>query len=434
MSSPMHSSQATLDFVSRHRDDDVRKLAFLGDRYPEVDLPWALDQIRGRQMARRKLPSWAAKEGIVYPPHLSMEQCSSEATARYKAKIAMEWLKNTRAGRPFGPAEVCLADLTGGFGVDFSYLAAALQTLGGQAVYVEQQGALCDMARENFRLLGLENVDIVHGECSENIDFIGNCGLVYLDPARRDRQGTKTVAIEDCTPDVSQLRDVLLAKAPVVIVKLSPMLDWHQACRTLDAARPVVSEVHIVSVDNECKELLLVLLAAGRRDGLRVCCVNNGQCFEYTLDGRADETSAVTTDCVVPADWLPRRLSQSADEPLGYLYEPHASLMKAGCFGLLCRRYDVRALGSNSHLFVSNDEIGDFPGRCFRIDRLSTMNRKCLRQALAGVEKANVTTRNFPLSAAELRRKLGLRDGGEVYVLATTVGRRAHVVFVCSRR
>ena len=430
----MSVHQETLDFVAAHIDDDVRRLAFLGDKHPGVDLPWALDQIRGRQMARRKLPSWAAKEGIVYPPHLSMEQCSSEATARYKARVAMEWMEKTRGGRSFAPEEVGMADLTGGFGVDFSYLARALQAMGGRAVYVEQQAALCETARRNFRLLGLQNVEIVHGECSEIIDSIGNCGLIYLDPARRDAQGAKTYAIEDCTPDVSLLRDRLLAQAPVVIVKLSPMLDWHRACRTLNAGRSVVSEVHVVSVDNECKELLLVLYSTKQGEGLRVCCVDDGRAFDYTLDGAATGTAEAQRSLPVPDDWLQRRLSTAAGAPPEYLYEPHASLMKAGCFGLLCRRYGVRALGDNSHLFVSNDEIDDFPGRRFRIDRISTMNRKQLRQALAGISRANVAVRNFPLSVAELRKKLKLRDGGEAYLFATTVGNRGHVILVCSKQ
>jgi len=260
-------SEATAVFIRKFADADVRQMALQGAKYPGVDLPFALDQIAGRQTARRKLPSWAAIEGIVYPPHLSMEQCSSEQTARYKAQIS-------------GSGDT-MADLTGGFGVDFSFMAQGFQ----RAVYVERQEHLCDIARENFRLLGLRQAEVVCGDSVDYLQAMSPVDIIYLDPARRDSHGGRTYGISDCTPDVLSLRNLLTAKARRVLVKLSPMLDWRKAVG--DIGEELVREVHIVSVANECKELLVVMEAEptpdpSPREG-RLVCVNDDSCFEVAL-------------------------------------------------------------------------------------------------------------------------------------------------------
>ena len=234
---------ATLDFIRQHADDDVRLLALQATRWPAVDIRRAIDQIAGRRTARTKLPSWAAIEGIVYPPHLSMEQCSSEQTAVYKADVARRL-----GGESF-------VDLTGGFGVDFAFIARRFQ----QAVYVERQANLCEVARHNFGLLGLSQARVV---CADGIVFLRETepvGLIFIDPARRNDHGGKTFAIADCTPDISKMVPELLEKAAHILVKLSPMLDWHKAVADLESTVCAVSEAHIVAVKNECKELLLVL-------------------------------------------------------------------------------------------------------------------------------------------------------------------------------
>lgn len=507
-------NQATLDFICQHQDDDVRQLAFLGSKYPEVDMPFALDQIRGRKMARVKLPRWASIDGIIYPPHISMEQCSSEQTALYKAELAARLLglspsssengeekeKESENASNLHLSEICefagkgavdsefakneatckkqqilteadrnvneikeephegdfseetgFVDLTGGFGVDFSYIASRL---GVKSMYVERQAHLCEVAKENFGRLGLKNAIVKNGDgievlhsfaskkddaASESLGIIEeqsrsllktNLGLklIFIDPARRDDAGNKVVSLKDCTPDVTLLQEEMLSKADYVIIKLSPMLDWHRAVSELNC----VKEVHIISVNNECKELLLVLSARNMGEmeassadrevkhagNLRIYCVNDAQSF--VCDELDMEPSSV-------------KIAPSALEEMQYLYEPNASLMKAGCFGVLSGRYDARMLSKNSHLFVSREPIAAFPGRSFRIIAISSFNKKELKRHLSGITKANIATRNFPLSVAELRKRLKLKDGGETYIFATTLSDESHVLVITEK-
>ena len=436
-------NQATQDFIRQHQDDDVRQLAFLGSKYPEVDMPFALDQIRGRKMARVKLPRWASLEGIIYPPHISMEQCSSESTALYKAELAARLLGLPASS--FGiemkaENEIEFVDLTGGFGVDFSYIAARL---GVKSMYVERQAHLCEAAKENFGRLGLKNAIVKNGDGIEILhsfhpkkkdaasadDSLGitydqprsllktNLGLkiIFIDPARRDDAGNKVVSLKDCTPDVTVLQEEMLLKADYVIIKLSPMLDWHRAISELSHVR----EVHIISVNNECKELLLVLSARNMGGNLRIYCINDAQSF--VCDELDMESSQV-------------KIAPSTLEEMQYLYEPNASLMKAGCFGVLSGRYDARMLSKNSHLFVSREPIEAFPGRSFRIIAVSSFNKKELKRHLSGITKANIATRNFPLSVAELRKRLKLKDGGETYIFATTLSDESHVLVITEKK
>jgi 16S rRNA G966 N2-methylase RsmD len=420
-------NQATQDFIRQHQDDDVRQLAFLGSKYPEVNMPFALDQIRGRKMARVKLPRWASLEGIIYPPHISMEQCSSEQTALYKAELAARLL-----GLPVPSSEnekeSEFVDLTGGFGVDFSYIASRL---GVKSMYVERQAHLCEAAKENFGRLGLKNAIVKNGDGIKVLHSLKDLKLIFIDPARRDDAGNKVVSLKDCTPDVTVLQEEMLSKADDVVIKLSPMLDWHRAVSELSHVR----EVHIISVNNECKELLLVLSArnmgemeASSADGaagevkhagnLRIYCINDAQSF--VCDELDMESSSV-------------KIAPSTLEEMQYLYEPNASLMKAGCFGVLSGRYDARMLSKNSHLFVSREPIAAFPGRSFRIIAVSSFNKKELKRHLSGITKANIATRNFPLSVAELRKRLKLKDGGEIYIFATTLSDESHVLVITEK-
>ena len=492
-------NQATFDFIRQHQDDDVRQLAFLGSKYPEVDMPFALDQIRGRKMARVKLPRWASIDGIIYPPHISMEQCSSEQTAFYKAELAARLLglspsssengeekeKESENASNLHLSENCefagkgavdsefakneatckkqqilteseenvneikeephkgdfseetgFVDLTGGFGVDFSYIASRL---GVKSMYVERQAHLCEAAKENFGRLGLKNAIVKNGDGIEVLhsfaskkeaaasDSLGitedqsqsllktklGLKLIFIDPARRDDAGNKVVSLKDCTPDVTLLQEEMLSKADYVIIKLSPMLDWHRAVSELNC----VKEVHIISVNNECKELLLVL-SARNMGNLRIYCVNDAQSF--VCEKSDMEASSV-------------KIAPSTLEEMQYLYEPNASLMKAGCFGVLFGRYDARMLSKNSHLFVSREPIAAFPGRSFRIIAVSSFNKKELKRHLSGITKANIATRNFPLSVVELRKRLKLKDGGETYIFATTLSDESHVLVITEK-
>ena len=390
-------NQATIDFIHIHAEADVRQLALQGTKNPEVDLTFALEQIAGRQKAKTKLPSWAAVDGIVYPPHLSMEQCSSEQTARYKALIAG---KGT-----------LIVDLTAGFGVDMAFMSQAFQ----KAIYVERQAPLCAISSENYKLLGLNHIEVI---CADGIDYLHqleHADLIFLDPARRDDHGARTYGIADCTPNVLELRDELLKKADRVMLKLSPMLDWRKAVEDLGH----VNEVHIVSVDNECKELLVIL--SKEEKPLKLFCVNNDQVFEGDQGDWLNERSIAEIRVPVP-------MSSQA-----YLFEPNASIMKAGCFTLLEQRFHVSQLDKNSHLFVSDHDISDFPGRRFTIEKTTSMNKRELKTALAGIDRANITVRHFPLSVAELRKRLKLKDGGNLYLFATTLADGQHQLFLCRK-
>ena len=413
-------NQATAAFIRSNADGDVRLLALRGTKDPEVDLTFALDQIAGRQTARKKLPSWAAVEGIVYPPHLSMEQCSSEQTARYKAGVAGR-------GRR-------LVDLTGGFGVDFSFMAQGF----AEAVYVERQPALCDIARQNFDVLGLRQAEVVCADSEDYLRQMAPVDLIYVDPARRDSHGGRTYGISDCTPDVIALMPLLTAKARRVIIKLSPMLDWRKAVS--DLGEQYVGKVHIVSVGNECKEMLLEThprpLPVGRGVITPIACVNilsddYIQTFHSALPSSSNNVVEALLSC--SGNYSPP-FREGPGVGLFLLYEPNASIMKAGCFAELSQHYGIAPVARDSHLFVSADEVDDFPGRTFVIDAVTTLNKRDLKVHLAGIRQANITVRNFPLTVAELRKRLKLSEGGSTYIFATTLANGEKVLLICSKK
>ena len=383
-------NEATLEQIRRHRQDDVRQLALKG-----MD-PLVIQQIAGWQVARTKVPSWAEVEGLHYPRHLSLEQCSSEQTARYKASL-------------LSPGDT-FVDLTGGFGVDFFFMSQPFQ----RRVYVEQQQELCDIARHNFDLLN-HPCTMVCGSATEYLQQMPHASAIYIDPARRDVHGARTYSISDCTPNVLELQELLVKKADRVIIKLSPMLDWHKAASDLQH----ISAIHIVSVQNECKELLLVL-ADGAMSEAPVVCINllaDGtlQRFEYNPATNAQSANI------------------NAKVNATYLYEPNASIMKAGCFDEIGNFYQICKLSANSHLYVSDHEVKDFPGRGFQILSIPSMNKRELKEALRDIDRANITVRNFPMSAEALRKRLRLKDGGDLYIFATTVGDGSHQLFICRK-
>lgn len=379
--------EATKQFIEEHLHDNIHALALM--KTPaRVDRALALCQIEARQLLSKKVPGWAAHPDLLFPPHLSIEQCSSEATARYKATLLR------------GES---LSDLTGGLGIDSCYLSANFRT----TEYVERNPELCALASHNFEVLCRSGVlsHPVAVRCAAAEDYLDACAPVdafFLDPARRDLHGRKMVSIADCTPDVVVLQDLLLTKAPRVLVKLSPMLDVAKALEELRHVR----EVHIVAVANECKELLL-LMESGFEGTPSCTCVNlqsGQQPLSFPLRGVS-----------------PSSLSHLHDVSR-YLYEPNAALMKAGCFGLLEELFQVRQLHPNSHLFTSGQLVEGFPGRIFEVEGWAPYHKGVKKTLLQGVEQASVAVRNFPLTVAELRKALRLTDGDEVYLFATTLG------------
>ncbi len=399
-------NEQTWNFIRQHANDDVRKLALQGCKDAEVDLPMALQQIAGRQTAKKKLPTWVEADGVIYPPHLNMEQCSSEQTARYKASLI------TSKGDTY-------VDLTGGFGVDFYWMSQGFK----HRYYIEQNAELCAIAEHNFEVLGLES----SVRCCDTATYLtemDHASVVFLDPARRNEHGGRTYDIRDCTPNVLELLPILLEKADTIVLKLSPMFDWRKAVSDLK----YVSEVHIVSVANECKELLLVLHQQ-RVDSPSITCVNDDTVFKVfsTLE---NDVFSPGKQCFPSGKTM---VSLPENDDLRYLYEPNASIMKAGCFAEIEQQYPARQLSTNSHLFLSSVEIKEFPGRRFQIQSVSSMNKQELKSSLSETKQANIAVRNFPLSVEQLRKKLRLKDGGDIYIFATTVGNNQHMLYICRK-
>jgi hypothetical protein len=355
---------------------------------------WELQQIEGLALARKKIPSWAETEGLQWPVRLSMEQCSSEQTARYKASLLQDVPSEERA---------LLVDATGGFGVDFAFMAPLFQ----KAVYIEQNAELCRLAQHNFSLLGLSHATCVVGQAEQllmsQIPDEGRGMCCFIDPARRDSHNRKMVGLKDCTPDVTALVPELLARGVRVMLKLSPMLDATAALRELSGEWAV----YAVAVEGECKELLLLSHASG------VHAVNISRAGVSDFHPQADSESKKA---------YARQLSR-------YLYEPSAAVLKAGLQDAL----PGEKLSPQSHLFTSDELLPDFPGRGFKVERAFGFSKKELKEITDGLHQANLTVRGFPMSVAQLRKKLRLEEGGDVYLFAATMADRSHVLIKCSK-
>ncbi len=382
-------------FIRSHEKDDVRQTAlrFSGKK----DMPFLLAQIAGRQMAKHKIPSWYEKDDVVYPVHLSMEQASSEATARYKASLMPE-------------GKTRLVDLTGGLGVDFSFLSPHFS----EAVYVEQNKDLCAVAAHNFEVLELKNAAIKNTTGEAFLKEITNIDLIYLDPSRRDGAGRKVFRIEDCSPDVAQIKSLLLEKSGLTVIKYSPMLDISLAIKTLQ----YVQEVHVVSVENECKELLFLLSK------------NTHECVYHAVNLKKNaeaESFSFSPEQEQHAE------SVLTSEIGKYLYEPNTSILKAGAFNVVSSAFLVKKLHKNSHLYTSDNLVADFPGRIFEVQQVFSPNKNNIRQFISETKKANISVRSFPLSVAGIRRQSGLEDGGNTYLFATTLADESKVWISCTK-
>ena len=373
-------NDTTRQFIRENLNADVPTLA-LKKAPVGTDVSLALRQIAARQLLQKKVPQWAENEDLLFPVHLSIEQCSSEAAARYKAGLL--------GGQTF-------ADLTGGLGIDIYYISQQFQ----QTDYVERQAELCNLARHNFDVLKAE-VTVWNETAEEYLEHCEPKDCLFIDPARRDEHGRKTVSIADCTPDVSALQDLLLQKAEKVMIKLSPMLDINKALEELRH----VKELHVVAVANECKELDFVL-ERGFEGAPQFICVNLLTAQPELRFMQEEEL---------------RCQGRLADGVMKYLYEPNPAVMKAGCFKLLSEFFDVFKLHKNSNLYTSEQLVSDFPGRIFEVEGWAPYNKKVKQNLLHDVEKASIAVRNFPLSVAELRKALKINDGDAVYLFATTL-------------
>lgn len=387
----------TAEFIHHYLDHDVAEIALRVRQYPDVDAAFALRQIDGYQRARQKLPTLAEQAEWHWPARLSVEQCSSEATARYKAQ-QVSLLPHHQG-----------VDLTGGLGIDTLFLSEGFE----QWHYVEMQEELCQLAAHNMQALARTNIHVYNTTAEDFLrsdDMPARADLIFLDPARRDSHGGKVFRLGDCTPDVTRLYEALISRCDTLMIKLSPMLDVSEALSHL----PDASDVHIIAVGGEVKEVL-ILCHAGLSQTVRITAVNlhadsAPECFVFS---REEEAAAVA----LPAD------SKAAEAC--WLYEPNAAILKAGAFKLVAERYGLRKLAPNTHLYVGESRIEGFPGRVF-------MARVADKEALKQVQQANIICRNYPLKPEELKKKLKIKDGGSGYVIATRLGDKP-VIFIAER-
>ena len=405
------------DFLKIHKRDDVNDLLLHASRYPDIDIRRLAVQVSGWQMAERKLPLWADTDGILFPEHISMEQCSSQPTAYYKYHIARELFDDLCRKQQIDNSNeqnVRIADLTGGFGVDSTMLAKAFHK--SFLTYIEMNRDLCDLANHNLPLLGINNYNVICGCCEDMLPSLPHQTFIFIDPARRDKHGRKTVALADCVPDITTLNEQLIEKADYVLVKLSPMID---ICSVLNDVKGVVA-VHVVSVDNECKEVLAVLNGgADKKCPIRYYCVNILKDHNVVMEYDSEEERSVRI--------------KYANHLQQFLYEPNASVMKAGAVNVAAEKFQFLKLHPNSQLLTSDIIIHDFPGRTFEVVEAFSFAKADLQRLYSSVKKANLSVRNFPLSVAELRKRLKIKEGGNDYLFATTLYDNSRVIILCRK-
>lgn len=390
------ATQFELEFIASHIDCDVKSLALSLSKRNDIDKDFIIRQIAGFQIIKKKIPSWYNKLGLVLPQHLPLEQCSSELTAKYKASLC--------SGQS-------LCDLTGGFGVDFAFMSASYET----STYIEQQPELCEIMQHNSQIIGIEGINIINDN-SETVLNSPNCySCIYVDPARRSESGNKVVLLSHCQPDLSAIYTLLLDKCELLMAKLSPMLDISLALKQM----PQTSNIHIVSVDNECKELLFIS-SKKASESCNLHCINLQQ-------------SKPTQEYIFTHEQERNALCEYTNLPLEFLYEPNASIMKAGAFKSIACSYGLKKLHPQSHLYTANKAIDNFPGRLFRVISCFSPNKTETKQQLGNLTSANISTRNFPIGVAELRKKLKLNEGGNCYLFATTLNDEKKVIIKCEK-
>jgi len=374
----------TRTFISEHAGDDLSRLLLSASRYPDIDIPFVVDQIAARRQIRDKLPSWYGLEDLIYPSRLAAEQCSSEQTARYKQRLVNQ--------------KDIVCDLTGGLGVDSYYFSQKTK----EVIYIERFEDYAEAAGHNMAVLGVENVQVRQGDATEMITSLPELDVFFIDPARRGKENKRLFALADCEPDLLALLPGLLNKAPKVIAKISPMADIRQTLALL----PQTTSVHVLSVKNECKELLFVIERENSNHSVPVYCI------DFSTEGK-EKTFLFSFEAEQEIQPL------LAGSVLTYLYEPNASLMKAGAFKSVAVQYEIEKLAVSSHFYTSDRLIDNFPGRVFRVNEVIPFQNKTIKSLSVKYPKANITVRNFPLTVEELRKRTKIHEGGDKFLFAT---------------
>ncbi len=387
------SRPEVLVFIKTHENDDPADLVLKYSGKTDLHLQLIAGQIRSRQKAKKKLPEWYQTNGLLFPIGVSIEQCSSEATAKYKSQI-------------IGGGS--LVDLTGGSGVDTFYLSQVFE----KARYIEPNEELCRLANHNFSVLSKDSIEVINDEAERYLEHESQPGDVYfIDPSRRDEHNQKVFLIEYCQPRLDRIFPLLLSRGSKLLIKLSPLVDIQNSINQLAN----VSQVHVVSVNNECKEVLFLLDPSWEGEA-RIIAINlHGSEVDKLEFFRRDEET------------LPE-----FSAPKTYLYEPNASILKAGAYNSIAHEYGLVKLHRNSHLYTSESLIKEFPGRSFQIRDVGSVSRKFIKQGIPD-GKANVTVRNFPQTVEKIRKLTGLKEGGNVYLFATTLSDGSTSALICSK-
>ena len=387
------------DFIHEHINDDTAELLLAARKYPDIDVPFVVEQIEARRRLKGKLPEWYENKDIIMGGRVPAEQCSSEQTARYKQSIVK------------GES---LCDMTGGMGVDFWYMSEGME----RAIYTERNEELCSIAKHNFQVLQTLRPEYVI-RCGDGRELpIPSVDIIYLDPARRAGDGSRVYAMEDCEPNIVEWQDELLKHAKMVLVKLSPMVDLTDVLRKLKG----VKELHIVGVKNECKEILVKAHAFD--DSVCAGCVEV-HCVDFLTSGKIEYVFSLLGGM---------EISLTDGGVKRHLYEPDVTLMKAGAFGSLCARYPVWQLDVDTHLMTSDEWIPEFPGRVFEVEEMIPFSSKVLKRLKKEIPQANVAVRNFVMTADELRKKTGIKDGGEVYLFGAKVKDVGLMLLKCRKK
>ena len=394
----MELTTSQIQFIKDHATDDLTRLLLSAAKYPGMDIPFLVDQIAVRRQIREKLPSWFENGQLVFPAKIAAEQCSSEQTAAYKQELIGEsWT---------------ICDLTGGLGIDSYFLSRKAKHL----TYIERFPVYCEAAKHNFSVLEANNITIINADAAQVVDTLPEVDAFYIDPARRGESNKRVFALQDCEPDLPALLPELFRHAPKVIAKLSPMADIRLTLELL----PGTVEVHVLSVKNECKELLFVVERDASVTSPAIHCIN------YT--GNGEEESFIFT----LQDESREELHLSG-QVKNYLYEPNSSLLKAGAFKSTATRFGLEKLHTSSHLYTSDIEVAVFPGRSFVVEEVFPFTGKLCKGISGQIPRANITVRNFPLSVEELRKRTKIMDGGDVYLFATTQADNSKILVKCRK-
>lgn len=387
------------NFLVEHESADERALVLKQKEVFGIPSSVIASQLSGRRKAKSKLATWYKTKGVIYPPTINLEQCSSEATATFKVHIINSCVSSKRMG----------ADITGGFGVDTFFLSTVFDRLH----YAEPTAELFEITKHNLGLLGASNITY---HCLSAEEFIEQNALafdlVYIDPSRRDENSRKVYKLADCFPDISALQPALFNKSSFILLKASPLLDIQQGLREIHQ----VKKVFVISVGNECKELLF--LAQRNYEGEPLI-----EAVDLFENGGVRSSFTFT----IPDE---RNAHAALGEPDSYLYEPNASILKSGAFKSISQRFSLTKLDVNTHLYTSSALVPDFPGKVFRIECLDPSPTQLKELLPAG--KANVISRNYPLTPDEIKKKLRLRDGSDMFLIGFSTLKKKHLA-ICTK-